>query len=287
MISRSRVIESFWLANSNEIESPAIRILRRATKFAVVLAAGMFAGSPGLVAQTVAEKPYYIRFGGVVEYAKDTIFSDVNCDKAVYGCGRQGVDPVVAQGAFGTAGGFELGFGYRLAPGFRLEGIVQNRPPFKFNGNTTYTFGPPEKQRANAEVSTLSVMTAVFFDFAETISMPFGDFRPYFGSGVGFSRNEISETKIGFPNTTTTVPGGRTNAISGFFSVGIMMPVSETITLDIAWRYTDLGKVESDPGNVYVHNNSDGSLRATVPGRTETRGRLRSSGLAMSLIVPF
>ncbi|MDE0111552.1 MAG: outer membrane beta-barrel protein [Albidovulum sp.] len=241
-----------------------------------------------VAAQTVAEKPFYMRFGGVVEHASETRFIDIECDgpRRIHGCGTgpDGLKRGIG-GQFGTAGGFEVGFGYRVAPGFRLEGIIQSRPPFKFNGHSNYNLAP-ENQRATAEVSTLSVMSAAFYDFPETISMPFGDFRPYFGSGVGYSRNKISETRISFPNTTTVIPSGQTSSISAFLAIGILMPVSEVITLDIAWRYTELGQVETGPGNAYVEYR-DGRPAILLPVSAETRGHLRSNGLAMSLIVPF
>ena len=291
MILPSRVVKTILLACSNGIDFPAVPILKLTAKRAIALAAWTTVFSSGLSAQTVPEKPYYLRFGGVVEYAKDTRFQDIDCSDSnfrhTYGCGTGSDGNTTSSfGEFGTAGGFEIGFGYRLAPGFRLEGIVQSRPAFKFKGHSNHKNWLPDKQPVSAEVSTLSVMTAVFFDFAETISMPFGDFRPYFGSGVGFSRNEISETKLWLPSHTTTIPSGRTNSIATFFSVGILMPISEVVTLDIAWRYTDLGRVESGPGTMYVDYPDDRPTLA-IPNLAETRGRLSSSGLAMSLIVPF
>ena len=62
--------------------------------------------------------------------------------------------------------------------------------------------------------------------------------------------------------------------------------VSERAILDLAWRYTDLGKVRTDrgPGRVVWR---DGSREPRPLDLAPTEGRLRSHGVRLSLRYAF
>ena len=71
-----------------------------------------------------------------------------------------------------------------------------------------------------------------------------GPFSPFIGSGVGVARL-VDDTRMTFPKTTTLVPGARRVNLAWILMTGVATSLSEAVTLDLAWRYTDLGDVET------------------------------------------
>ena len=89
-----------------------------------------------------------------------------------------------------------------------------------------------------------------------------------------------------FPATTTTVPGGSRAGLAWMVTAGLAMPVGARAILDLAWRYTDLGKVRTDrwPGRVVWR---DGSREPRPLDLAPTDARLRSHGVRLPLRYAF
>ena len=51
-----------------------------------------------------------------------------------------------------------------------------------------------------------------------------------------------------FPRTTTIVPGASRSNVAWMVTAGFAVPSTGRMTLDLAWRYTDLGEIRTGRG---------------------------------------
>ena len=240
--------------------------------------------------EAAATDHFYFRAGVVLDWPAQTRFRDEDCSSAspaaLYGCGK-GIDgaPRGSLGDFGTMAGFELGLGYAVTPALRLEALIQHRPNFSFEGRANFnqTTG---RQKVSADVSSLSGMLAVYLDLPELGLPRLGPFSPFIGAGGGLSRVAIDETRMQFTRTTTIVPGGDRVNLAWMLTAGLAAPLAEKVTLDLAWRYTDHGAVETrkGKGRIVWHDGTRDPLELDL---ARTSANLRSHGLLVSLRYAF
>ena len=235
----------------------------------------------------------YVRGGVLLDRGEDTRFTDKDCDSqssaALYGCGM-GIDgeALSSVGDFGAIPGLEVGMGYTLHPTLRLEAAIQYRPGFSFEGSSNFSqLGLTHRRDVSAELSALSGMLAVYVDIFELLLLqsatPIG---PFIGVGGGLSRIEIGETRMDFPRTSTIVPGGNHVNLSWMLAAGVAISLRGRMTVDIAWRYTDHGAIETSSGEWWIVGQDE--IRASQKSRLGgTRGHLRSHGLNVSLRYAF
>ena len=228
---------------------------------------------------------FYFRAGVNRDLSSKTRFGDGDClsvsPAALYGCGK-GIDgtPRGSQGDFGTMTGVELGIGYVASPPLRFEALLQYRPDFSFQGNANF-LQTTASQEVTAELTSISGMLATYLDLPG-----FGPFRPFLGSGGGLNVVDIEETYMTFPNTTTIVPGGRRVDFAVMMTAGFATKLRMNMTLDIVWRYTDSGIVETgrDTGRVVWRDGRRDPLDIDL---AETRARLSTHGFHLSLRYAF
>ena len=91
-----------------------------------------------------------------------------------------------------------------------------------------------------------------------------------------------SETRLTFPKTRTLVPGTRRTALTWRLTAGLGMSWGARATLDLAWRYTDAGVIETGAGPGRVEW-LDGSRDPVGLDLAPTQAPLRSHGLHLSL----
>ena len=266
-------------------------LFRVACSFAICLCAPFLAAvTVGAVPEVAAADNLYFRAGMVVDGSKSTRFTDVDCSStspaALYGCGA-GIDgaPRSSLGDFGTNGGVDLGLGYVATSALRLEALVQYRPHFSFKGRANFnqTAG---RQDVSADLSILTGMLATYVDLPAIGFPRIGPFSPFIGSGVGLSRVRIGETRMDFNRTTTVVPDGRRTRFTWMATLGFAVPLGERATLDLAWRYTDYGAVETDRGKGWVVWR-DGSREPLELDLARTKAGLRRHGFSASLRYAF
>ena len=217
---------------------------------------------------------FYLRAGAGIERAADTRFTDVDCNST------SPAAPYRSAGDFGTATVLELGLGYAAAPAVRLEVLVEYRPRFAFGGRANF-LEPERLQSVKADISSLSGMLAAYVDLPGT-----GSFRPFIGAGLGAVRTRIGETRMTFPKTTTVVPGGSRTGLAWMLTAGVAKALAERTTLDLAWRYTDLGATRTGRGmgRVVWRDESREPLPLDLAA---SRAKLRSHGLRLSLRYSF
>ena len=80
--------------------------------------------------------------------------------------------------------------------------------------------------------------------------------------------------------------GGKRSGLAWMVTAGLTMAVGEGTTLDLAWRYTGLGKVRTDrgPGRVVW---CDGSRESRQLDLAPTEARLRNGGVRLSVRYAF
>ena len=137
---------------------------------------------------------------------------------------------------------------------------------------------------------SVSVMFATYVDLPELGVPGIGALRPFVGAGVGHSRIKTSETRQEFRCTRTILPGGTSTNLAWMAMVGVSAPVSDRVTLDMSWRHTDLGPVETGrgAGGVYWRGTPDCTTRQPIPLKlSESRAELVSRGIWISLRYAF
>ena len=235
----------------------------------------------------------YVRGGVLLDQGDETRFTDKDCGSqspaALYGCGM-GIDgeALSSVGDFGAFPGLEVGLGYMLHPSLRLEAAIQYRPDFSFDGNSNFSQSELTARRdVSAELSALSGMVAGYLDIFELLLLQYATpIGPFIGVGAGLSRIEIGETRMDFPATYTVVPGGNHLNLSWMLTAGVGVSLRGRTTIDIAWRYTDHGAIETSSGDGRVVWR-DGSREPLPLKLGATRGQLRSHGLSVSLRYAF
>ena len=246
---------------------------------AAVLAAALSTGA-------MAAEGCYLRAGIGFERFSEAEFRDQNCDStepaALYGCGL-GVDgaPLHSVGDFSTATGFEVGIGGTVAPAVRMEATVEFRPRLAFSGRANFV-QTMEEQSVSADLSALSAMVAAYADLPALGLPKLGPFDPFMGAGVGVARITTGETQMMFPKTTTHVPSGQRTGLAWMVTAGVATALNESTTLELAWRYSDLGTAETGTGSGQVVWR-DGSRDPLPLNLAPTEARLRSHGLRLSV----
>ena len=113
-----------------------------------------------------------------------------------------------------------------------------------------------------------------------------GPFAPFVGAGIGAAHTRIGKTTMTFPATTTTVPGGSRTQLAWMAAAGVAVALDERVSLDLAWRYTDLGLVRTSrgPGRVVWRDGSEEPLPLDL---APTKARLKGHGIRLSLRYAF
>ena len=248
-------------------------------------------GAAGSASPEIADpEDFYYRAGMLVDWPSGTRFLDKTCGStspaALYGCG-DGIDafPLGTYGDFGTIPGFELGIGRVAASSLRLEVVLSYRPGISFEGRANF-LQTTERQDVSTDLTALSGMLVAYADLPGFNLPRLGSLRPFVGAGGGLSRIEVDATRMEFPRTTTIVPGGQRVNFAWMLAAGIAAPVGERATVELAWRYTDHGVIETGRGNGRIVWR-DGSRAPLELELAETRAGLRGHGLALSLRFPF
>ena len=254
------------------------------------LAAAAIVGGAAMHGVDAGASDVYLRAGMGLDRPSETVFADRDCSSAspaaLYGCGRGGDGARLRSvGDFGTVHALELGLGYTAAPGLRLELLAEYRPRLAFEGRANF-LDPGRQQSVAAELSSLSAMLAAYVDLPELSLPKIGPIVPFLGAGVGAARTRIGETRMTFPRTTTVVPGTSRTDFAWMLTAGVAVALNERMTLDLAWRYTDIGEVHTGQGAGRVVWR-DGSREPLPLDLAATRAKLASHGLRLSLRYAF
>lgn len=152
---------------------------------------------------------------------------------------------------FDAGGFFGGGIGYEYNHWLRFDVTGEYRAATAFDGLDSYPGGANDYEGKKSE-----------WLFLANAYVDLGTWRgitPYVGAGIGASRNTISD----FTDVNIVVPGGAIgysteNSKWNFawaLHAGVGYEVTENLTLDLAYRYVDLGDAETNDLVAYTGAN--------------------------------
>ncbi len=153
-------------------------------------------------------------------------------------------------GGLGDAVSLGIGAGYRFSPLLRGDVTLTGIPNLRFKSSADLSGLDPNQVaalngKAAADVETL--MLTGYFDLAplapEGLREVFTAVQPYIGAGVGAARTalgSLNDTFPGHPDIHTHPGDTRINFAWGL-TVGVGVPLDDDLTLDIAYRFQDVG----------------------------------------------
>lgn len=173
----------------------------------------------------------------------------------------RGGGSVLAAEDLGQGVGVEGAFGYAWSNGLRAE--ISADTAF---GMAVQPFTQGAFTTSETDVDVMAAFAAVFYDFPTE-----GALRPYVGAGAGMGL--LSADNLTFStatNFTGTFEAINETGFAWFFGGGLTWRVSESMGLDIGYRYMDLGETTfsgfastSDPGPPPTASAIEG---ADIPG---------------------
>lgn len=167
---------------------------------------------------------------------------------------------------------FGLGVGYQFSKNLRADMVYNQRNGYKLNGNDSglpiFAF--------NADIKSDTAFLTGYYTF----DMP--TVKPYLGLGGGWARNKMGSLSFKTPDNTGSGPGGTKNNFAWQFVAGLDVPMTNTLTFNIAYHYVDVGQVKTNAGaNV---SNIQGFETYTADG---IKGNLRTQELQVGLRYRF
>jgi opacity protein-like surface antigen len=244
-----------------------------------------------LTAGNAAAQGLYVRIGAGLDAAALSRLLDGDCAEtdppALFGCGAgEDGDTLSAVGDFGNSLMLDLGVGVTLLLGLRAELSVHYRPNSDFEGNANF-LGAGASQPVQGSGWSIAVMANAYLDLS-AIGLPrLGPLHPFIGAGIGLAYNSIGAIVFDFPelgtNAATVTMGGDSGSLAYMLTVGVSLPVTDRLEIDLAYRYSDLGSVRTDAGLAEIIRD----FGTTILAIGSTTADLRSHGLVASVRVGF
>jgi|SRR5882672_2904704 len=195
-----------------------------------------FAAAAALAAQA-AQAQLYLRADLGYSKGVDAGIRDKNFALDGVICGDPGCTAGGELGDVGKSPVFSAGLGWRIAPNIRTDLTVAYRGGYQLKDSDAAS-------DFKADIKSSNLMLAGYYEAAS------GWARPYVGGGVGWAQNKIgaiTNTGAGF---STESPGGTRSGLAWSLMAGVGIPLGSRLTLDVAYRYIDLGKIESKSGDL-------------------------------------
>jgi opacity protein-like surface antigen len=143
---------------------------------------------------------------------------------------------------------FGVGFGYDTGHYFRFDITGEYRGDATFVANDSYqTFGPATNQY-NADIQSWVGLANAYVDLGTWHCV-----TPYIGGGVGFASIDVMGlTDVNVPTGGVAFATDHTETnFAWALYAGLSYKVTPGLTLDLAYRYTDLGDAVSGTRTAY------------------------------------
>lgn len=161
----------------------------------------------------------------------------------------------------GTGYAAGLSAGKYITNNFRVELEAMKRGSYEYD---TFRTGSTTHQ-LKADITSRSLFINGLYDF-DAFSLGNRSISPYIGGGVGISRNGMG--RLGGYVGGVRDSAVESNSINEFaykLSAGILVNLTESVSLDINYQYVNLGNFKS--GTVY----ESGSFDAPIKGEIESQ----------------
>ncbi|MFN3230920.1 MAG: outer membrane protein [Alphaproteobacteria bacterium] len=205
-------------------------------------------------------KPSYVRLGAGLSDSNSAVYRDRDCAStdpaALFGCadGPDG-NPIGAYGGYGSSVIIEGAWGHYLSDWLRGELAFGYRPDLDFTGQSNFagvTLGTEPVEARGRNVTMMAnaylMLTPLFGNIA--------GFQPFISGGAGLAFNRTSEVSYFFPSlgagdATITQPGSTTD-FAWSLGAGAVVDLGDTIAVELAYRYFDMGKMRTRPGDIQI-----------------------------------
>ena len=251
--------------------------------FAVLLCAIFLGGMPpgdGLAGQ------WYVRGGAGIDWSPDADFHDQDCGSkvpaALFGCGT-GSDgrALGAYGDFGNLQAFDAAVGLQPQNWLRTDLSLTYRPEIRYEGQANF-LRVAGGQPVTGDARELAFMLNLFLEMNELLHLGLERFSPYLGAGAGLSYNQLGEMTYSFPGQVrhkiSITPSGYATNIAYMATVGTGVRLSRKVQLDLSYRYSDLGEIRTDSGNMSMD-----TLPAGIAIGVTSSSSLRTHGFMVGL----
>lgn len=163
----------------------------------------------------------------------------------------------------GLAAGFDLKKLTGLPVRVELDGAWRNRVDAK--GTLSYS-GDTYSEAHTLKVNALSGLVNAFYDLPVA-----GRFGVYGGGGIGIARLQVKST---FTGTDSALPAGFNSASGSLgnktetnfawqLGLGATYSLNKTLTVDLGYRYFDLGDVKTGATNSFTNLPMQGRVKLT------------------------
>jgi len=287
-VARARPLPSWSLAAGFSLVAlpqlaAAQPVVAQAEAVAAQAVAAQAAAAPGLNERSGP----YLRLGAGLDWSDPSSFRDQgscsgNTPPALFGCGAgQNGRSLQAAGSFGQTPVLDGALGYRFTSWLRAEALLSWRPQLAYSGQSNF-LGAGASQPVNGAVDSLAGFAVAYVDLPRIAGV-----RPFLGAGLGGARNHLDGVTYRFPSiaakASTTTAAGSSSGFAYLLTAGVAVPLSERLSLDLAYRFSDLGQVRSRSGSATIVR-PRGTRSLTIAG---TEADLQTQGLQVSLRYAF
>jgi opacity protein-like surface antigen len=239
----------------------------RSVKFIVaagaasLLSSAAFAADMAIAPPPMSYAPPPIEDFGGWYLRGDIGFSNQNVNKVLDTNSAAYNNVAVTQtSAFGTAGIFDVGAGYRFNNWFRVDATAQYRGNSNFTGLDVVTGTGPNAGFVGTDSYTANKSELLFLANAYADLGTWWCITPFVGAGVGTARVSVGNfTDTG--DFITLVPaqahsfnyaGGNSQwNFAWALHAGLAYKVSPGLTVELAYSYIDMGKGMTGPSNSF------------------------------------
>lgn len=186
-------------------------------------------------AQTLSAESLYFRAETGYSWSREARVRDRDLSATPYVCGDAACSMHGSTDDVGSSWLFGGAVGYRIRPNVRAELALGYRGGYGIG--QTLSNGAS----LSADVASLNLMANGYYDF--NIGSPL---RPYVSGGLGWARNRVSE--ISSTNPAGAAAGGSQDNVAWSLGAGIGYPINDRLTLDLGYRYVDLGRIDTTAG---------------------------------------
>ncbi len=207
------------------------------------------------------------------------------------------------------AGALDDGLQYHLAAGVRLPYRLRAQLEFgwarglDWRGNTNYR-ASGGRQPSGATLDTRQVLLAGFHDFPGWEIAPGRRAQPFLGAGLGITDYRLGGYVQRFPEPDnpqgslrrgpggeipfTALPGGSGRNLTWMLTAGIAIAVGGSIHFDLSYRFTDVGEIRTDVGDITIVRYREDGTRREIPIRiNETSADYQTHSLLAALRYEF
>ena len=167
---------------------------------------------------------------------------------------------------------FGVSAGYRISSGVRADVSIARRSGYELKGFD------PEGTFFDPNITSDSIIANAYFD----LPFSWAGVKPFVGGGIGYGRNKMDPIKWYDPTSSGVLPGGSHSGVIWQLTVGADIVLAKKWTLEIGYKYMDLGKIKKNAGPDIA-----GQFNPPPNGTGSASGNLRADELTIGFRYNF